>query len=205
MKAADRATPAPTGPRVIVAPMEDLSTDVDAPVIVRAAFVAQLAKQGWNVVPTEEADTLFNERLGINYGGQMKTTTPSEVCDLLGVSGVFIGTVTEWNKTTTGVINKIVVNVEASFYNASGAELWKGAGKATRDMSPRVGGQNYGSELVAKAIFNLVANPVTPVGREAGTDMARKVPSSLVGRLVETKKVAVPASESADGEKGGER
>jgi hypothetical protein len=119
--------PAPTGPKVAVAPMENRSNDIDASEIIRSEFVGEIIRRGWNVVPTEKSDQALRETLGISYGGQLASTTPEEVCKALKVEGVFYGEVQEWNKTTTGVYNKVTVIASFELYGKDGTRVWEGS------------------------------------------------------------------------------
>ena len=74
----------PTGPKVAVAPMENMSNDLSASDILRDAFVEGVARKGFAVVPVAESDRILRETLGISYGGQLPSTTPEEVCNALG-------------------------------------------------------------------------------------------------------------------------
>lgn len=168
--------PAPKGPRVAIAPMENRSNDLDASDIVRAAFAEQIARQGWDVEPTAESDRRLREILGISYGGQLAATTPEEVCRALGVEGVFYGEVREWNKTTTGIYNSVSVAAAFRLYRADGSLAWEDTAAQSRKMMPQGGGGDIGGQIVGHALLNLLMNPMTPYGKAAGQNLARKLP-----------------------------
>jgi len=100
--------------------MENRSNDLDASDIIRDAFVEEILRRGWNVMPVAESDRLLRENLGVSYGGQLGSTTPEEVCRALKARGVFYGTVEEWNKTTTGIYNQVKVTAGFRLYGESG-------------------------------------------------------------------------------------
>lgn len=168
--------PPPAGPPVAVAPLENRSNDLDASEIIRGAFVEGIAQKGWNVAPTPESDRMLREGLGISYGGQLKATTPEEVCKILGVDGVFYGEVEEWNKTTTGVYNSVSVAAAFRLYRKDGTLAWEGNDRQTRKNVPRGGGREIGAEIVGHAIVNLLMNPMTPYGKTVGRNIAQKLP-----------------------------
>lgn len=172
--------PAPTGPRVAVAPMENMGNDLDASEIVRGAFVEEILRNGWNVMPPEEGDRLLRERLGITYGGQLGSTEPAEVCRALEVKGVFYGVVREWNKTTTGVYNHITVSAGFRLYGDDGEQLWEGEDTQQRTDLPRGGGRDLGAQILVNAIGGLLLNPMTPYGRTVGRRIAGKLPHGLL-------------------------
>lgn len=170
--------PSPAGPRVAVAPMENLSNDLDASAIIREAFREEILRRGWNVMPPEESDRLLRERLGVSYGGQLGSTTPAEVCRALEVRGVFYGVVREWNKTTTGIYNQVTVTAEFRLYGVSGELLWEGQDTQRRTDLPR-GGRDLGAQVIVHALGNLLLNPMTPYGNTVGRNIAGKLPAGL--------------------------
>ncbi len=170
-----------SGPRIAVAPMENLSNDLDASEIIRRAFVDEARGLGWNVAPTAESDRVLRETLGISYGGQLPSTTPGEVCRALGVEGVVYGDVLEWNKTTTGVYNSVSVRAEFRLYGRNGALLWKGTDRQFRNRVPQVGGgRDLGFEVLANAVENLFLNPLSPYGISVGRNIARQMPAGAL-------------------------
>lgn len=156
--------------------MENRSNDLDASEIIRGAFVEAIRDRGWNVMPVEESDRLLRERLGVSYGGQLGAVTPPEVCRELQVRGVFYGTVEEWNKTTTGIYNHVTVTAAFRLYGESGELLWEDRESREKTDIPR-GGTNLGAQVIVHALGNLLLNPMTPYGREAARNLARRLPS----------------------------
>ncbi len=172
----------PVGPRVAVAPMENMTNDLSGSDIIRDAFVEGVARKGFAVVPVAESDRILRETLGISYGGQLPSTTPEEVCKALGVEAVFYGDVREWSKTTTGIYNSSTVAAAFRMFGKDGALLWEGNDRQIRQDIPR-GGQNLGAEIIAGALGNLLLNPMTPQGRRVGWNIARKLPMGLVEKM----------------------
>src|SRR3989304_3666002 len=79
--------PPATGPKVAIAPLENRGNDIAASGIIRSAFAAEIARRGWNLEPTEESDRALREKMGINYGGQLASTTPEQGGWSLGAGG----------------------------------------------------------------------------------------------------------------------
>ncbi|MEW6719774.1 MAG: GNA1162 family protein [Thermodesulfobacteriota bacterium] len=172
--------PVPAGPKVAVAPMENMSNDLSASDIVRDAFAEGVSGRGYAVVPVLESDRMLREKLGISYGGQLPTTTPEEVCKALGVEGVFYGEVLEFHKTTTGIYNAATVSASFRLYGKGGALLWEGKDRQVRQDVVRGGGGNLGAEIIARGLGNLLLNPMTPIARRVGTNIAWKLPGGLL-------------------------
>jgi len=171
--------PIATGPRVAVAPMENSSNDITASGIIRSAFVGEITRQGWNVVPTEESDQALRETLGVSYGGQLASTTPEEVCRALKVEGVFYGEVQEWNKTTTGVYNNVTVIASFALYGKDGTRVWEGSDTQSKVIVPQ-GRGDIEAEILIQALGNLLFNPMTPYGKAVGKNIAGKLPGGLL-------------------------
>jgi hypothetical protein len=169
----------PTGPRVAVAPMENWTNDLSGSDIIRDAFAEGVARKGFAVLPLAESDRILRETLGISYGGQLPTTSPEEVCEVLGVVAVFYGDVQEWSKTTTGFFNSSTVAAAFRMYRKDGTLQWEGSDRQVRQDVAR-GGQNLGAEIIAGALGNLLLNPMTPQGRRVGENIARKLPMNLL-------------------------
>jgi len=173
----------PAGPKVAMAPMENRSNDLSASDIIRDAFAAGVARKGFAVMPLAESDRILRETLGISYGGQLPSTTPEEVCKALGVEAVFYGDVQEFSKTTTGFFNSSTVAAAFRMYGKDGSLLWEGNDRQVRQDVAR-GGQNLGAEILAGALGNLLLNPMTPQGRRVGENIARKLPTGVLGNRV---------------------
>ena len=173
----------PAGPKVAVAPMENMSNDLSASDIIRDAFVEEVARKGFGVVPVVESDRILRETLGISYGGQLPSTTPEEVCKALGVEAVFYGDVLEFGKTTTGVFNSSTVAAAFRMYRKDGTLLWEGDDRQVRQGVAR-GGGNLGAEIIAGALGNLLLNPMTPQGRRVGENIARKIPAGMLDNVL---------------------
>lgn len=172
----------PVGPKVAVAPMENMSNDLSASDIVRGAFVEGVTRKGFGVVPVAESDRILRETLGISYGGQLPSTSPEEVCRTLGVEAVFYGDVLEWSKTTTGFVNSSTVAASFRLFGKDGTLLWEGNDRQVR-QSVGHGGGNLGAELIAGALNNLLLNPMTPQGRRVGENIARKIPEGVLDKI----------------------
>jgi hypothetical protein len=169
-----------TGPKVAVAPMENMSNYVSATDIIRDAFVEGLGERGYAVMPVLESDRIFREELGISYGGQLKVTTPQEVCAVLGVEAVFYGEVEEFGKTTTGFYNSSYVAASFKLYGKDGSVLWEGKDRQDRKDYARGEGVNILAEAVVRGLGNLVANPLTPSGKRVGKNIARQTSGDLL-------------------------
>ncbi|MCL1926942.1 MAG: DUF799 family lipoprotein [Syntrophorhabdaceae bacterium] len=169
-----------TGPKVAVAPMENKSNYVSASDIIRDAFIEGVAERGYAVVPVLESDAALRAKLGISYGGQLPVTTPREVCDALGVEGVFYGEVQEFGKTTTGFYNSLYVAASFQLYGKDGSLLWEGRDRQRRQDTVRGNNGGLVAEAIVRGLGNILLSPLTPVGKVVGANIARQVRGDLL-------------------------
>jgi hypothetical protein len=142
--------------------------------------VEGLSERGYAVVPVLESDAALRGTLGISYGGQLPATTPGDVCRALGVQGVFYGEVEEFGKVTTGFYNSAAAAASFRLYGRDGTLLWEGRDRQVRQDVVRGNGGHLGAELLARGLGNLLLNPLTPIGKRVGANVARKVPSDAL-------------------------
>jgi hypothetical protein len=74
------------------------------------------------------------------------------------------------------------VSVVAAFklYRKDGSLAWEGNDRQSRQRVPRGGGRDIGGEIVGNAIVNLLMNPMTPYGKAAGHNIAKKLPTGAL-------------------------
>ena len=180
------------GPKTAVAPMENKTNYLGASDIIRDAFIEGLSEQGYAVMPVLESDAVLREELGISYGGQLPVTTPQDVCAALGVEGVFYGEVEEFGKTTTGFYNSAYVAASFQLYGKDGALLWEGKDRYDMKDMARGDSRSLLMEALIRGLGNLLINPLTPLGKQVGRNIARQTPSGLLPE--ESKTPNKPAS-----------
>ncbi|MDO8446376.1 MAG: DUF799 family lipoprotein [Deltaproteobacteria bacterium] len=128
--------------RVVLLPMRNDTNDVGGPDVVRSKMEAVLRDRGYNVKPVKESDQILRDQMGINLGGQLDMTTPQKLGEVLGVEGVFYGTLMDFEDTTAGVYNVKKVRAKFKFINTmTGDTIWeRGLGvKSEMRMSGGIG------------------------------------------------------------------
>ena len=100
-------TPDPTNPikRLAILPIQNDTTDVDAPDFVREKLVPAFQRRFYNVQPLEETDRILRDELGITLGGQMGMASVEKLREVLQVEGLLYGTLMDYGETTTGLVN----------------------------------------------------------------------------------------------------
>ena len=100
-------TPDSTNPikRLAILPLQNDTTDVDAPNYVREKLVPAFQKRFYNVQPLAETDQILRDELGITLGGQLGMASVSELREALQVEGLLYGTLMNYGEITTGLVN----------------------------------------------------------------------------------------------------
>jgi hypothetical protein len=100
-------TPDPTNPikRLAMLPIQNDTTDVEAPNFVREKLASALQKRFYNVQSLEETDRILRDELGITLGGQLGMASVAQLREALQVEGLLYGTLMDYGETTTGLVN----------------------------------------------------------------------------------------------------
>ncbi|MDE3241984.1 MAG: DUF799 family lipoprotein [Nitrospirota bacterium] len=120
--------PNPANPirTVAILPFVNNSNDVGAPTYVREQFAKELERHQYRIKPLVETDQLMKEQMGVTLGSQLDMTTPQKLGEVLGVDGVFIGSLEEFNHKITGIYNVKRVRVRIKLADCkTGRTVWK--------------------------------------------------------------------------------
>ncbi|MDX2445840.1 MAG: DUF799 family lipoprotein [Desulfobacterales bacterium] len=182
----------PTNPikRLAILPLQNDTTDVDAPDFVREKLTSAVQKRLYNVQPLEETDRILREKLGITLGGQLGMATPGQLREALQVEGLLYGTLMNFEETTTGLVNVRKVRGKFKIVETStGSVFWEnGIGVKSQDTSGGSVGALTGSianrgsrdeEVPWVVIENQSSNNSIMEGFAAG--LATKLISKTVG------------------------
>ncbi len=97
----------PTNPikRLAILPLQNDTTDVEAPNFVREKLVPAFQRRFYTVQPLTETDQILRDELGITLGGQLSMASVSELREVLQVEGLLFGTLMDYGEVTTGLVN----------------------------------------------------------------------------------------------------
>jgi hypothetical protein len=118
------------GTAIAVLPFANTTADMDAPGVVRKAFIEGIQTRGINMVPIEVTDEKLREN-GITQGGQLEGVDPQTLKELLGVDYAFYGNVETFS--SKNIMVYVSRWVKAGFklvYTPRGELLWDAAGEA---------------------------------------------------------------------------
>lgn len=120
--------PNPANPirTVAILPFVNNSNDVGAPTYVRAQFAKELERHQYRIRPLAETDQLLKDQMGVTLGSQLDMAAPQKLGEVLGVDGVFIGSLEEFNHKITGIYNVKRVRVRIKLVECrTGRTVWK--------------------------------------------------------------------------------
>jgi len=186
--------PDPSNPivKVAVLPMNNKTNDMEGPNWVRAAFAQMVPSRYYMVVSSATVDQTLKDQLGVTIGGQLDFTnpgagapTPQKVGEVLGVDGLFYGTLEDFQNLITGFYNKRKVAATFKLVNAkTGQTVWEKTEEASQtDMQLSVSGAlSAVRDKVAGAVINkaLRVNPLQVQTNQVVSQFQRQIPSGPV-------------------------
>jgi hypothetical protein len=111
---------------VAVLPLVNNTNDVEAPAYVRDIFVAELGQFFYVIKPPSEVDQILKDQMGVTLGSQLDMVTAKQLGEVLGVDGVFYGSLDEFSEKITGVYNVKRVRLRSKLVNCkTGETVWK--------------------------------------------------------------------------------
>lgn len=117
---------------VVVLPFANETVDMDAPKVLRDAFVKAVQGRGINIVPVETSDATLREN-GITQGGQLGGVDPVTLKEILGVDYVFYGNVETFsNKNFVIYVSRWVKAGFKLVYTPKGELLWEAGSEAKK-------------------------------------------------------------------------
>ncbi|MBI4689161.1 MAG: DUF799 family lipoprotein [Nitrospirae bacterium] len=177
---------------VAVLPMVNNTNDLDGPVFVREAFDKIVPARFYETMPFENIDEALRDKMGITLGGQLDCSnpgagapSPQEVGKLLGVDGLFYGTLIEFKQLITGFYNNRKVKAKFKLVNVkTGEVIWENeAAESSSDfnITPLAAIKAAATTVAESAIKK--ALKVNPLGKETNavvSKLKKTIPSGPV-------------------------
>ncbi|MFA6030632.1 MAG: GNA1162 family protein [Elusimicrobiota bacterium] len=154
---------------VAVMPFDNLSTDVDAPKVVRGVVERDLAATGLSVRPVEGTDEALRA-IGVTDGGQLKAYAPADLARAVGADGLLYGSVESFQIQNLGVYVRRTVVVRLTLVEgASGEKLWEAEGKGSSQSfaRPQHAGREFVRELVQDALSKMTGKVLAAEAEKA--------------------------------------
>ena len=128
--------------RLAVLPMQNDTSDLGGPELVRKKMVEAMIKHHYNIKPIEETDQILRDQLGITLGGQLEMASIEKLKEALDVEGLMFGTLINFEEITTGLYNAKKVRAKFKIINAINKEtFWSnGIGIKTQNSAGGLAG-----------------------------------------------------------------
>lgn len=164
--------------QIALLPMNNMSLDMQGPVVVRSLLETYLAAAGIDVLDTQVVDAKL-AGLGISDGGQLRAVEPRKLRESLMVDGLLYGELTEFKDQNIGVYHNRTVEARLWLVDAkTGDKLWeatkrKAGSKAGLDKKAAM--TNLATGYGQKMQENIEGNPLY----EESEDVARQLVRDL--------------------------
>jgi len=166
---------------VAVLPVNNMSNDLKAAQMFRELFKNALMDLGYSVAKNEDVDYILQHN-GYTDGGQLSSTSPDNLCVMLGVEAVFIGNLEKANQLTTGVYNKNEVRADMKLYRRSDL-LWADTAQAIA-KNLKLSGKGICDAFIkrasGKALSKFNGHPLLMLTEQMILDLQRKLPGKHV-------------------------
>ncbi len=129
---------------ILVVPVLNDTTYLDAPEVVEAVVTRPLAERGYYVFPLILTDALFKD-LGLSEAGHVQELKPERFRDLFGADAVLFVVVTDWGSKYLVLESSLVVAVDFTLYDTrSGEQLWSSSQRVQQSTGNSSGGTGVG-------------------------------------------------------------
>lgn len=118
--------------RIAILPMNNMTTDLKGPAMVRDLTQKLIGMCGFSVPPNDQVDGVLQDQFGITDGGQLPSVEAQKLGPALGVDGLLYGDLEEFNYINVGFFQNRIV--EARYWlvdAATGEKIWEDEQKVT--------------------------------------------------------------------------
>jgi hypothetical protein len=164
---------------ILVLPVENESTEAEAPRFFMSTIARPLIARGYYVFPVEgTAEILQSE--GLISGAELRAVRPERYRQYFGADGVLLVTIKSWDTSYAVLASSVTVTLEYFLVDTrSGDVVWSGVRTAKRNSGG--GGAGIGA-LVAMAISAAMTAALTdyvPLAREANAGAFLTLPPGM--------------------------
>lgn len=135
---------------LLIVPVVNQSTDVQAPTSVLATLPFRLAEKGYYVYPVNTVKTLL-EYEGLYEPAEIHNQPPEQMANLFKADAILYVTIHEWTSRYILLATTTEVDFEYRIVNADGAELWS-ARKMLQYSPQNNSSGNPLADLIAAAV-----------------------------------------------------
>ncbi|MGQ9589082.1 MAG: GNA1162 family protein [Planctomycetota bacterium] len=161
---------------ILVLPVENETTEVEAPRFFLATIAKPLIERGYYVFPVEAtSDILASE--GFAAGAQLEAVSPRRLGELFGADGLLYVTVHTWDTTYLVFASSVVVTIGYRLVDArSGDSIWESV--ATAERRSGASGTDPITLAISAAVDAALTAALTdyvPLAREANAAALRSL------------------------------
>lgn len=161
---------APFPSRLALLPMDNQSTDLRGPELVRELLKDSLDLANFDLAENAEVDVKL-KGIGISDGGQLNAVTPQRLGELLEADALVYGDLTEFNNANVGVYANRTVEISLKLVDAkTGEKLWESTKRKANSklgLSKDAAVGNLKAGYAEKALESVMNNPLRPEAEEA--------------------------------------
>lgn len=161
---------------ILVLPVENETTEVEAPRFFVATIAKPLIERGYYVFPVEATSEIL-AREGFTAGAQLEEVSPRRLGELFGADGILYVTVHTWDTTYLVFASSVVVTIGYRLVDArSGEAIWSTV--ATAERRSGASGSDPISLAISAAVDAALTAALTdyvPLAREANAAALRSL------------------------------
>lgn len=158
---------------ILVVPVRNDTTNLEAPEIVEAVVTRPLAERGYYVFPLILTDALFKD-LGLSEAGHVQELKPQRFRELFGADAVLFVVVTDWGSKYLVMDSALVVDLDFTLYDTrSGEELWSASERVQQSTGGGGGGDPIAA-LIGAAVGYVLNETLEPDYRPLAAQAARR-------------------------------
>ncbi|MBI4369494.1 MAG: DUF799 family lipoprotein [Elusimicrobia bacterium] len=148
---------------VALLPMSNLSVDLQGPLLLRRLMQDALIGVGFDLSDVDMVDGKLRT-IGITDGGQLNSTTPQKLGELLGIEALMYGELIEFKRVNIGIYANRVVEARFWLVDANtGEKLWEGSQKKSNKKiatSSKEMKDIFIEGMASKVIENVLKSPL---------------------------------------------
>ena len=154
---------------IVVLPVENETTEVEAPRFFMATIARPLIARGYYVFPVEATSEILASE-GLTDGAELRAVEPGSYRKYLGADGVLFVTIKTWDTMYAIISSTVTVTLEYDLIDTrSGTSVWAGTWTAQK-KSGGGGSGNIIADLIVATIDAAVTAALTdyvPLARQA--------------------------------------
>ena len=163
---------------ILIVPVENETTEVEAPRFFMATIARPLVSRGYYVFPVEASCEILASE-GFTSGAELSRVPPQNFQKYFGTDGVLFVTIKAWDTVYLVLASTVTVTLEYVLVDTrSGATIWSGTWTAEESSGGGAGGSGLGILIAAAVDAALTAAlaDYVPLARQANAMALQNLP-----------------------------